>query len=138
MYRDQDNYNDYTNEASYDDYSNCYSCPYFYRELPPRPPFPGGMGHGPMEQGPSAGRPPGPPPSTTPNKNQGVSMYSVSPGSIRPCTYRYVYIWLENGRSFWAWLTRVDRRTAMGYRWSYGRWVYFAVDLRSIEMFQCY
>lgn len=129
-------YNDFDNEMKntfdYEDYAPCFSCPYFFRQLPPAPPFPGGMGN------PQEGKPQGPPPTLTPHKSEGISVKSVSPGSIKPCTYRYVYIWLENGRSFWAWLTRVDRRTASGWRWDHRRWVYFGIDLRHIESFECY
>ncbi|MEG0773024.1 DUF3298 domain-containing protein [Clostridium sp.] len=104
--------------------------------------FPGGPGGGP------GGGPPGPPPSMTPSKSGasfqsqgqfgGPQVLAVSPGSIRPCRYQFVYIWLRNGRSFWAWLTNVDRRTASGFRWNGRRWVYFGVDLRRIDYFECY
>ncbi|GEM_PF-324124 len=111
---------------------------------PPGPP--GGPGGGPPGGG--FGGPPGPPPSMTPSKSGasfqsqgffgGPQVKAVSPGSIRPCRFQFVYIWLRNGRSFWAWLTYVDRRTASGFRWNGRRWVYFGVDLRRIDYFECY
>lgn len=146
MYNDSDNVNNGLNETDDLDYSfNCLNCPYFVRQMNPPPPpfqgnpqFPGGPpnqgGTGYQHQGP----PGGPPPAHTPRPQEGASLHAVSPGSIRPCTYRYVYIWLENGRSFWAWLTNVDRRTATGWRWDGRRWVYFGIDLRRIESFVCY
>lgn len=84
--------------------------------------------------------PPAPPPDKAPKKSQNMSpqLKSVSPGSLKPCLYQYVYIWLNNGNSFWAWLTRVDKRTASGYRWKRNRWVYFGIDLRKIDYFECF
>jgi hypothetical protein len=67
-----------------------------------------------------------------------VGAYAVDPGAIRRCLYRYVYIWLENGRSFWAWLTFVGRTSVAGWRWNGYRWVYFGIDLSDIEAFVCY
>lgn len=130
--------NDFSNDNNYlrntndnDEYSCCNSCPYYYRNIPPNGAFP------PQMNAPKGG-PPGPPPTFSPNKNETPTVKSVSPGSIRPCVFRYVYIWLENDMSFWAWLTRVDMRTASGWRWNRGRWVYFGVDLRRISSFECY
>lgn len=103
----------------------------------------GGPGGGNQPSGNQSG-PPGPPPSTTPTKASSQSLMggpqvkAVSPGSIKPCLYQYVYIWLNNGRSFWAWLTRVDKKSASGFRWTGFSWTYFGVDLKSIEYFECY
>lgn len=92
--------------------------------------------------------PPGPPPSTTPSQPQqfqaggpgagGPQTYAVDPGAIRPCLYRFVYIWPKRGRGFWAWLTFVGRRSASGFRWNGRRWIYFGMDLRDIQSFQCF
>jgi len=115
------------------------------QSMPPGTPFGGPPTGSPMGAGSSSGAPPGPPPSSTPKKpSQATSMaggpqtFAVSPESIRPCLYQFVYLWLKNGRSFWAWLTNVDRRSASGFRWNGRRWVYFGVDLRRIEFFQCF
>lgn len=113
-----------------------------------------GHHHGPPDWGPNPSLPPpmpgtpsnpngvpGPPPSFTPSPAQpaeGPISFKVSPGSIRPCKYQYVYIWQTNGRSYWAWLTRIDRSTASGYRWNGYRWVFFGVDLEDISSFECY
>lgn len=96
--------------------------------------MPPGGGH---PGGPQGGPPTSPPPSAAPVKSQ-AQIKAVSPGALRPCTFRYVYLWLTNGRSFWAWLTYVDRRSAAGWRWNGRIWVYFGIDLRSIESFVCY
>ena len=120
-------------------------CP--YRQLLPPPPFGGfgGFGGGSFGGGPSSGAPTSPPPSITPSKQPklqsmqgGIGIQAVDPGSIRPCTFRFVYIWPTRGRGFWAWLTFVGRRSASGFRWNGRRWVYFGIDLRRIESFVCY
>lgn len=122
-------------------------CPYRYCQMPPYddPYRKHGPGHG-MEQGPGSGHgqgmPPGPPPTKTPNKPStqmgGPGVKAVDPGSIRPCVYRFVYIWPRRGKSFWAWLTYVGRESASGFKWNGRRWIYFGIDLRDIQSFQCY
>lgn len=127
-------------------------CP--YRQMVPRPPFPPGpFGPGtpgmPGGQAPGApmppgaqGGPPSPPPGFTPAQPQaqqfGVTPYAVDPGAIRPCIYRFVFIWPKRGRGFWAWLTFVGRRSIAGFRWDGRTWRYFGMDLRQIRTFQCY
>lgn len=91
---------------------------------------------------PNLTAPSGPPPSYTPTKSQphvqsAPGTKAVDPGSIRPCLYRFVYIWPRRGRGFWAWLTFVGRRSVSGFRWNGRRWVYFGIDLRQIESFVC-
>lgn len=102
---------------------------------PPRPPKPSSPSN------PNAT--PGPPPAYTPKqaptqKDSNSTLFKVSPGSISPCKYQYVYVWQTNGTSYWAWFTRIDRSTASGYRWNGYRWIYFGVDLNKIESFECY
>lgn len=115
---------------------------------PPRPPF-GEPGRPPFppQGGPNMNQgsmPPGAPPNYTPAKAQahhgiqgGVSAYAVDQGALRPCRYKYVYLWLKNGESFWAYLTYIGRTSASGYRWTGHRWLYFGIDLRRIESFIC-
>lgn len=135
-----------------------FDCPYCnyrseYPKQPPPPPFGGNPQYNKPPSGPpntggmqgnQASPPSGPPPNTVPLKTQGsVKSYSgmspmaIESGAIRPCKYRYVYIWLTNGSSFWAWLTYVGRKSASGYRWTGHRWVYFGTDLRRIDSFFC-
>lgn len=98
---------------------------------------------------PRQSSPPGPPPSAVPNKAQGQGAQqlhgygapatkAVEPGTIKPCLYKYVYIWPKRGHGFWAWLTNVGRKSASGYKWRGYRWVYFGIDLREIDSFECY
>ena len=109
------------------------------------PGFPPGQGPGfPPGQGPGGGGvgpPSGRPPSFTPaqaTQPGGVGVFAVDPGSIRRCLYRYVYIWLDNGQQFWAWLVFAGRRCVAGWRWIGFTWVYFGVDLNRISSFVCY
>ena len=100
-------------------------------------------------QSPQSPSPMGPPPSYIPSKKDaGVQNFgqgsgnpnakNVSSGSIRFCLYRFTYIWQTNGRSYWAYLTRVDKKSVSGWRWAGFRWVYFGVDLKRIDSFICY
>lgn len=95
------------------------------------------------------GAPKSPPPNYIPNKkDHGVQSFSqgqygpgtkaVSSNSIRFCVFKYTYIWEVNGRSYWAFLFNVDRRSVSGFRWTGRNWIYFGVDLRRIDSFVCY
>lgn len=99
--------------------------------------FPPGQGPGffPPGQGPGAGQPPGRPPAFVPQQATGV--FAVDPGGIRRCMFRYVYIWLDNGQQFWAWLVFVGRNSVAGWRWIGFRWVWFGIDLNRITSFFC-
>ena len=122
----------------------------FFRQLPgaPRrfvPPFrPPGRPDTPPFGPPSAtpgqqGPPQGPPPSFVPAQRDGdISIRAVDAGAIRPCIFRFVYIWLENGRQFWAWLVFVGPRSVAGWRWNGFNWVYFGTDLENINSFMCF
>jgi hypothetical protein len=101
------------------------------------PPFGGGQqGFPPFGGGAQEGGPPSsPPPSYTPQESP--SLYAVDPGAIRGCLYRYTYVWLNNGSSFWFYPTYVGRDSIAGYRWRGFRWVYYGTDLRRIRSFRC-
>ncbi|URZ07739.1 hypothetical protein [Clostridium felsineum] len=112
---------------------------------PPMPPH-GHMppGHNPPGQYGQPGydqmMPPGPPPTYVPQFQSGFggsSIKAVDSGAIRICRYKYTYIWLNNGREFWAYITFVGPRSISGYRWMGRRWVYFGLDLRQIRYFVC-
>ncbi len=101
---------------------------------PPAGPPTGGPGG--QQQGPST-----PPPSFTPRRPaSGPSTFAVDPGAIRPCTYQFVYLWLEDGREFWAYLVFVGPRSVAGFRWDRRRrrWIYFGTDTRNISSFECF
>ncbi|KON86028.1 hypothetical protein AF332_03825 [Sporosarcina globispora] len=99
---------------------------------PPGPP-PGPPGGGGRQDEP----PPGPPPSFTPQMQQATT-FAVDPGAIRGCLFRYTYVWLQNGRSFWFYPTFVGRTSVAGWRWRNWRWTYYGTDLRRIRSFQCF
>lgn len=99
------------------------TCP--YRQVPFFPPFPQGPQGPPGPQGPQGsqgpqGGPPSAPPNFTPSQSQaqqfGATPLAVDPGAIRPCLYRFVYIWPKRGRGFWAWLVFVGPRSVSGFR----------------------
>lgn len=95
-----------------------------------------------MYRMPNPSSPPGPPPSAAPSKQMkmggGPELKAVEPGAIKPCVYSFVYIWPKRGHGFWAWLTFVGRKSASGFKWNGYRWVYFGIDLRQIDSFECY
>jgi hypothetical protein len=101
------------------------------------PPFGGGQQGFPPSGGgqQQGGAPSSPPPSYTPQESP--SLYAVDPGAIRGCLYRYTYVWLSNGSSFWYYPTYVGRDSIAGYRWRGYRWVYYGTDLRRIRSFRC-
>jgi|GEM_PF-572288 len=128
-----------------------YSCPYFRQQHfpggnnpPPRPPFGPPGAHPGMPQGGHGGQqgmPSTPPPGFTPPKphiHGGIAPKAIDPGAIRPCRFRFSYIWLRNGNSFWAYITFVGRTSISGFRWNGRRWIFFGMDLRRIESFTCH
>lgn len=86
-----------------------------------------------LQQGP----PSGPPPGYTPSLPTGPGVYRVDPGALAPCLFKFTYLWLTNGDSFWAYLIFVGRTSAAGWRYQRNRWVYFGVDLDRIRSFTC-
>lgn len=105
--------------------------------IPPRPP--GQMPPG----GGSSQAPNSPPPPFIPTKTQsgvksmGPGVKAIDTGSIRPCLFKYTYIWQSNGRGYWAYLTYVGPKSIAGWRWMGWRWVYFGLDLNRIDSFYC-
>lgn len=93
-------------------------------QQPGRPPF-------------QAGPPSSPPPNITPKQAQ-ASVFKIDPGSIRGCLFRFTFVWLNNRQRFWFYPVFVGRRSVSGYRWNGFMWVYFGIDLRRIESFQCF
>lgn len=98
-----------------------------------QPDFGGGSG------GDQYGPPSGPPPTFTPQLQgpQGPQLYAVDPGSMRRCRFRYTYVWLRNGNSFWFYPTYIGRTSVAGWRWRNNRWVYYGTDADRISSFQC-
>lgn len=110
------------------------------------PGFPPGQGPGfPPGPGPGGGggmgAPSGPPPSFIPSQaaaQQTAGVFAIDPGAIRPCRFRFIYIWLDDRRQFWAWLTFVGPNSVAGFRWNGFRWVFFGIDINRISSFVCY
>ncbi|WP_075618677.1 transporter [Paenisporosarcina indica] len=105
---------------------------------PPGSPGQGGQGR----PSGSSGPPSGPPPSFTPQQSAGarggVGAFAVDPGAIRGCLFRFTFVWLRNGRSFWLFPTFVGRESVAGWRWNGFRWSYYGTDLNRISSFQCF
>ncbi len=97
--------------------------------------FPGGPGGSPGG-GQGGGPPSSPPPAYVPQEQ--ATAFAVDPGGIRRCMFRYTYVWLIDGRSFWFYPVFLGRNSIAGWRWSRRRgWVYYGMDLRQIRSFQC-
>jgi hypothetical protein len=97
--------------------------------------FPGGPGGSPGG-GQGGGPPSSPPPAYVPQEQ--ATAFAVDPGGIRRCMFRFTYIWLIDGRSFWFYPVFLGRNSIAGWRWSRRRgWVYYGMDLRQIRSFQC-
>ncbi len=84
---------------------------------------------------PTSSPPASPPPRPMSSAQAGT--FAVDPGSIRRCMYRFTYIWMRDGNSFWFWPVFVGRTSVSGFRWTGRRWVYTGISLRRIDMFQC-
>jgi len=105
------------------------------------PPGQGGPPGPPPGQG-GQGGPPGPPPQSPPGGQQyggGPSVFAVDPGSMYRCLYRYTWVRLNNGRTFWFYPTFIGRTSVAGYRWRRRqyRWVYYGLDTDRIASFSC-
>lgn len=97
--------------------------------------FPGSPGGAPGG-GQAGGPPTSPPPAFVPQEQ--ATAFAVDPGGIRRCMFRFTYIWLIDGRSFWFYPIFLGRNSVAGWRWSRRRgWVYYGMDLRQIRSFQC-
>lgn len=77
------------------------------------------------------------PPDFIPDKPQ-QEVNAIDPDAIKPCMYRYVYLWQDNGTGYWTWLTYIGKRSISGWRWTGSRWVYFGIDVRKISAFVCF
>lgn len=110
------------------------------------PPYgPPSFGPPPMGQPPYGPPPFGPPPmgqqpmGPPPNFSPPIPAWHGGSQGIRSCLFRYTYIWLDSGRSFWFFPTFVGRETVSGYRWSRRNgWSLRAIRLDNIRSFQCF
>ena len=79
-----------------------------------------------------------PPRSAPPTFAPQAPAREVDPRHIRRCLFRFTFIWLRNGNSFWFYPVFVTRDTVVGFRWRRRGWEYFVLNLRRIVFFQCY
>ncbi|MDL5613701.1 hypothetical protein [Bacillus halotolerans] len=94
--------------------------------------------------GVGGGAPQGPPPHkkpAKPTKPQGLhgAAYLVEPVLIQPCLFRFTYVWLTNGSSFWFYPVILGRESVGGFYWdaSHHRWFYYALDTKHIDVVSC-
>ncbi|MEC1634122.1 hypothetical protein P9D98_05340 [Bacillus mojavensis] len=94
--------------------------------------------------GVGGGAPQGPPPHkkpAKPKKPQGLhgAAYLVEPVLIQPCLFRFTYVWLTNGSSFWFFPIILGRESVGGFYWdaSHHRWFYYALDTKHIDVVSC-
>lgn len=80
-------------------------------------------------------QPKNPPPNYTPKIPTSVS--SIEYNIISPCVYKYTYLWLKNGESFWSYIVYVGKRAVSGWRYKRGRWIHFSSHLKQIKNFTC-
>lgn len=99
-------------------------CP--YRQMPPIKPLPQ------VPQGAPSSMPPNFIPAQPHSHQFGNNPLAVNQGEIRPCIYRFIYIWSITRGRFWAWLIFVGPRTISGFRWITNTWKYFVMDSRNI------
>jgi glucan-binding YG repeat protein len=85
------------------------------------------------------GQPKNPPPSYTPKLSDVAepNLTTVESGAITPCIFRFTYIWLKSGISFWSYLAFIGKTSISGWQYKAGQWVYFSVDLKNIKNFIC-
>nr|WP_084567909.1 transporter [Brevibacillus panacihumi] len=84
--------------------------------------------------------PPGPPPGRAPSSpgyRGGGGPRRIGPWSFQGCLYRYTFIWLHNGRTFWFYPFRIGRNTVYGYRWRNNRWDYYELNVNRVAYFTC-
>ncbi|MGD7044503.1 hypothetical protein [Jeotgalibacillus proteolyticus] len=105
-------------------------------------PFPGGGQSGGNTQQ-NASAPTTPPPSQIPPKpftaQGGPSVFLVDPNVIRPCLFRFTYVWLTSGASFWFYPVVLGNNSVGGFYWNSRqfRWMYIGLDTRNIEVVSC-
>jgi len=132
-------YNDFQDDMYYDNEFRQSEIPYYcpYCQYSIEEAQFQNMHRSPQDSPPSAAPPPYTPSLQQAQVKSVPGVGAVDPGSLRPCRYKYVYIWPKRGRGYWAWLTYVGSKSTSGYKWNGHRWVYFGVDLRSIDSFTC-
>lgn len=66
-----------------------------------------------------------------------ITETGIEAEAIKKCVNNYVYLMLNNGTSFWAYLIFVGEKSTSGYRWTDSKWIYFGVSFQLINYFEC-
>lgn len=80
-------------------------------------------------------RPVNPPPGAVPNEP--AAAVPIEPSTLTPCAFKYTYLWLKNGESFWAYITSVGKKSVSGWKYTKNRWKQFGTRLTQIKKFTC-
>ncbi|MDU6266748.1 MAG: hypothetical protein E6600_19910 [Anaerocolumna aminovalerica] len=106
---------------------------------------PGGPGFPPGGPGPTPGGPglPGreqfaPPRSAPPEFTPLTPRTPVNIRQIGRCLFRFTFIWLRNGNSFWFYPVFLTGNILIGFRWGRRGWEYTILNTRRIIFFQCF
>jgi hypothetical protein len=83
--------------------------------------------------------PKNPPPNYTPKLSDAASptLTTVEFGVVAPCIFKFTYLWLKSGDSFWSYIVYVSKTSIAGWKYKAGQWVYFGLDLKEIKNFIC-
>lgn len=89
-----------------------------------------------------SGAPTSAPPQQIPNKPQkpqGNFAYMIDANVLQPCLYRFTYVWLTDGSSFWFYPVALGANSVGGYYWDWNtfRWNYYALDTKYIDVVNC-
>lgn len=75
------------------------------------------------------------PPSPPPDFQPGYSYLEPRADHIKNCMYSYIYVWLEDGQSFWMYPTVVDEEYINGYIWNKPLWTYYEFEWPAINSY---
>ncbi|MDF2610783.1 MAG: transporter [Lachnospiraceae bacterium] len=64
--------------------------------------------------------------------------FPIDPRGIRRCLYRFTFVWLRNGNSFWFYPVYVAGQTVIGFRWRARGWDYYSLNLRRVSFYRCF
>lgn len=79
-----------------------------------------------------------PSPPSLPLDIDKTALRKIDSDAIKPCKYKYTYIWFKCGHEYWMWLTYVGKKSIAGFIWLGFEWAYFGTDLDNIDSFICF
>lgn len=87
-----------------------------------------------------------PPPNLVPLKDKGKAEGNtkipgkniIAPSSLNHCLFKFTYIWLDNGLSFWSKPVAITNESVFAWVWNGVSWNYINIYLYLINTFLCY